>query len=103
MQRMTFIAAVTAGVFSSVFAGGGFGGNVTGGAGGPVVTVTTAQELLAYAEAAVDQPYVIEVQGTAEAKPFSKETLDTVLALAEKGIKQLFQAQQTAIDQLKAK
>ena len=46
---------------------------------------------------------LIEVQGTAEAKPFSKETLDTVLALAEKGIKQLFQAQQAAIDQLKAK
>ncbi len=46
---------------------------------------------------------LIEVQGTAEARPFSKETLDTVLTLAEKGIKQLFQAQQAAIDQLKAR
>lgn len=39
----------------------------------------------------------VEVQGTAEAKPFSKETIDDVLTLAEKGIRQLFQAQQAAL------
>ncbi len=39
----------------------------------------------------------VEVQGTAESKPFSKETLDSILALAEKGIKQLFQVQQDAL------
>ena len=39
----------------------------------------------------------VEVQGTAEAKPFSKETIDDVLTLAEKGIRQLFQAQQSAL------
>ena len=39
----------------------------------------------------------VEVQGTAETKPYSKETFDSVLALAEKGIKQLFEAQQSAL------
>ena len=39
----------------------------------------------------------VEVQGTAEAKPFSKETIDDVLTLAEKGIRQLFQAQQATL------
>ncbi|MBA7470567.1 Ribonuclease PH [subsurface metagenome] len=43
----------------------------------------------------------VEVQGTAEAKPFSKETIDSLLSLAEKGIKQLFQAQQSALEALK--
>jgi len=39
----------------------------------------------------------VEVQGTAETNPYSKETLDSVLALAEKGIRQLFEAQQSAL------
>jgi ribonuclease PH len=43
----------------------------------------------------------VEVQGTAEAKPFSKQTIDSLLALAEKGIKQLFQAQQAALEATK--
>jgi len=43
----------------------------------------------------------VEVQGTAEAKPFSKETIDSLLSLAEKGIKQLFQAQQAALETAK--
>jgi len=43
----------------------------------------------------------VEVQGTAEAKPFTKETIDSLLSLAEKGIKQLFQAQQTALETAK--
>ena len=42
----------------------------------------------------------VEIQGTAEGKPFSKETIDDLLSLAEKGIKQLFQIQQTAIEAL---
>ena len=45
----------------------------------------------------------VEVQGTAENKPFSKDTLDTVMFLANKGIKQLFDVQQEAIDKLKAR
>jgi ribonuclease PH len=39
----------------------------------------------------------IEVQGTAEGHPFSHAELNSMLALAEKGIKELFAAQQTAI------
>jgi len=43
----------------------------------------------------------VEIQGTAETKPFSKETIDSLLSLAETGIKQLFQVQQTALETLK--
>jgi ribonuclease PH len=42
----------------------------------------------------------VEIQGTAEAGPFSKQTLDSLLALAERGIARLFEAQQAAIDSL---
>jgi len=42
----------------------------------------------------------VEIQGTAEGKPFSRETIDALLSLAEKGIKQLFQIQQAAIKAL---
>ena len=40
----------------------------------------------------------VEIQGTAEAKPFSKETVDLLLSLAEKGIKQLFEIQEEALE-----
>jgi len=43
----------------------------------------------------------VEIQGTAEAKPFTKETVDSLLSLAEKGIKQLFQIQQAALETAK--
>ena len=43
----------------------------------------------------------VEVQGTAEENPFTKQTLDTLLAMAEKGIKHLFTVQQAAVDSLK--
>lgn len=43
----------------------------------------------------------VEVQGTAEAMPFPKETIDTLLALAEQGIRKLFKAQRAALDSLK--
>ena len=39
----------------------------------------------------------VEVQGTAEATPFSKETIDSLLALAQKGIERLFQVQKDAL------
>jgi ribonuclease PH len=39
----------------------------------------------------------VEIQGTAEGKPFSRESIDDILSLAEKGIQQLFQAQQEAL------
>jgi ribonuclease PH len=40
----------------------------------------------------------VEVQGTAEGKPFSRESIDDLLSLADKGIKQLFEVQQAALD-----
>ena len=43
----------------------------------------------------------VEVQGTAEGKPFTKDTIDSLLALAQRGIEQLFQAQQDTIERLK--
>ena len=39
----------------------------------------------------------VEVQGTAEGKPFSRQAIDELLALAEKGIRQLFEIQQSAL------
>jgi ribonuclease PH len=39
----------------------------------------------------------VELQGTAEGKPFSRQTIDDLLALADKGIRQLFQAQQAVL------
>jgi ribonuclease PH len=43
----------------------------------------------------------VEIQGTAEGKPFSKQSVDDLLALAEKGIKQLFQIQQEALKNIR--
>ncbi len=42
----------------------------------------------------------VELQGTAEGKPFNKQSIDDILSLAEKAIQQLFQVQQ---DVLKSK
>lgn len=39
----------------------------------------------------------VELQGTAEGKPFSREVINDILALAEKGIRQLFKIQQEAL------
>jgi ribonuclease PH len=47
-----------------------------------------------------DQGAFVEVQGTAENKPFSRSSLDGLLALAESGIKQLLEVQQAAIKTL---
>ena len=44
-----------------------------------------------------DKDEFVELQGTAEGSPFSKETIDALLALAEKGIKQLFKIQKAAL------
>ncbi len=39
----------------------------------------------------------VEVQGTAEGKPFSRANIDSLLSLAEKGIRHLFEVQQAAL------
>ena len=44
-----------------------------------------------------DAGQFIEIQGTAEGHPFSKTELDTMLALAGKGILQLFDIQTTTL------
>lgn len=40
----------------------------------------------------------IEIQGTAEREPFSREQMDAMLGLAEKGINELFQIQRNALN-----
>jgi ribonuclease PH len=47
-----------------------------------------------------DKGEFVEMQGTAEGKPFSKETMDALIALADKGIRQLFEEQKKALAQL---
>jgi ribonuclease PH len=41
----------------------------------------------------------VELQGTAEASPFDRRDLDTLLGLAESGIRRLFDAQAAAVDE----
>jgi ribonuclease PH len=43
----------------------------------------------------------VEVQGTAEVSPFSKENIDSLLSLAQDGILRLFEAQKVALDSLR--
>ncbi|MFC1917865.1 ribonuclease PH [Chloroflexota bacterium] len=45
----------------------------------------------------------VEVQGTAEGKPFSRQAIDDILSVAEKGIRQLFEVQQAVLKQEKTK
>ncbi len=47
-----------------------------------------------------DQGNFVEIQGTAETKPFSRPSLDALLSLAEDGINQLFEIQKEAIKTL---
>jgi ribonuclease PH len=47
-----------------------------------------------------DQGNFVEIQGTAETKPFSKESLEGLLQLAENGIRRLFETQKNAIQKL---
>jgi ribonuclease PH len=63
---------------------------------------------LAYAEdseAEVDMNIVctgagkfIEIQGTAEREPFTRDQMNTMLAMAESGINQLFEIQRRALN-----
>jgi ribonuclease PH len=43
----------------------------------------------------------VEIQGTAEIQPFSRDTVNSLLEIAEAGIRQLFGIQQNAIGSLK--
>jgi ribonuclease PH len=44
-----------------------------------------------------EEDELVEVQGTGESHPFSRETMDELLALAQGGIRQLFAAQRAAL------
>jgi ribonuclease PH len=44
-----------------------------------------------------DRSEFVEIQGTAESKPFSRETIDSLLSLAQEGITKLFRIQQEAL------
>jgi ribonuclease PH len=46
----------------------------------------------------LDAGGLVEVQGTAEGEPFSRDQFDAMLDLAEQGLKQLFAAQKKALD-----
>ncbi len=48
-----------------------------------------------------DKGEFVELQGTAEGKPFSRDTVDALLTLATKGIGELFEAQKEALDTIK--
>lgn len=70
-------------------------------AGSPILDLAYAED----SEADVDMNVVctgegkfIELQGTAEREPFSREQMDEMLILADKGIKQLFAIQRYALN-----
>jgi len=44
-----------------------------------------------------DKNEFVEIQGTAEGKPFSKEATDSLLSLAQQGIKQIFKIQSNSL------
>jgi ribonuclease PH len=45
-----------------------------------------------------DKGEFVEIQGSAEVNPFSRQIIDSLLALAEKGIRELFQVQKAALE-----
>lgn len=49
-----------------------------------------------------DKGELVEIQATAEGKPFSKKSMNSLLDLAEKGIKELLEMQRKAINSLES-
>jgi ribonuclease PH len=47
-----------------------------------------------------DKGEFVEIQGTAEGKPFSKEAADSLLSLAQEGINRLFRIQKETLRSL---
>ena len=43
---------------------------------------------------------IIEIQGTAEKKPFTREEMDAFLDLAEEGIRQLIEIQKKSLEEV---
>lgn len=69
--------------------------------GEPVLDLDYAEDSTADADANfvfTGSGGIVEVQGTAEAAPFSQEQFDALMALARKGTEELAAAQRTALD-----
>lgn len=70
--------------------------------GTPVLDLDYAEDSMAETDMNVvmnNENHFIEVQGTAEGHPFSPEELNSMLALAQKGISELFEHQRNALKQ----
>lgn len=70
--------------------------------GTPVLDLDYAEDSSAETDMNVvmnDAGHFIEVQGTAEGHPFSADELNSMLALAKKGIDELFASQRKALDE----
>lgn len=83
LPAFTHIAAVSVGIYR----------------GQPVLDLDYAEDVLAETDMNVvmnEEGHFIEVQGTAEDKSFSREQLNTMLSLAEDGIKQVIELQKNA-------
>jgi ribonuclease PH len=68
--------------------------------GTPLLDLNYAEDSRAESDCNVvmtQQGWFVEVQATAERKPFSRDELDDLLALATKGINELMQAQKQAL------
>lgn len=68
--------------------------------GGPLLDLNYAEDSKADADCNVvmtQAGWLVEVQATAERKPFSREELDALLSLANKGINELMRAQREAL------
>ena len=79
-----FVAAVSVGMFQGV----------------PVLDLDYGEDVAAGTDMNVvmtGSGGLVEVQGTAEGQPFSRAELDAMLGLAEKGIRQLIEAQRAAL------
>jgi ribonuclease PH len=71
-------------------------------AGQPILDLCYAEDVQADADVNIVMNRAgkfVEVQGTAEGATFDRATLNTLLDLAEKGINELFNIQQTTFDQ----
>jgi ribonuclease PH len=55
--------------------------------------LNTRQRLIEQAQGVIAFGKLVEVQGTAEEAPFTKEQMAQMMDLAEKGIKELLEAQ----------
>tara|TARA_R110002072_G_scaffold6364_10_gene37646 strand:- start:6047 stop:6763 length:717 start_codon:yes stop_codon:yes gene_type:complete len=70
--------------------------------GQPVLDLDYAEDSTAETDMNVvmnDENHFIEVQGTAEGHPFTPDELNSMLALAQKGISELFEHQRNALQQ----